>query len=153
MGNLITIAGRMNCVLSLAGRKFKWFYPFLGSDFIPKFYLYQLWGRVTSFELLSKYLLIMLLRFDMMLYSSLSNEYSGAGLIKCLRGPQVPHPCAKTSLHSAWSCLSIYQFGLQFWTDVCLAGLFLQLLLGHYSAWIGYHREQNYTEIVLKHVF
>jgi len=25
--NLITIAGRMNCSLSLAGRKFNWFYP------------------------------------------------------------------------------------------------------------------------------
>ena len=39
------------------------------------------------------------------------------------------------------------------WTDVCLAGSFLQLLLGHYSVRIGYQREQNYTEIVLNHVF
>jgi len=38
-------------------------------------------------------------------------------------------------------------------TDVCLARSFLQLLLGHYSVQIGYQREQNYTEIVLKHVF
>jgi len=26
------------------------------------------------------------------------------------------HP--ETSLHTAWSCLAISQFGLQFWTDV-----------------------------------
>jgi len=34
-----------------------------------------------------------------------------------------------------------------------LAGSFLQLLLGHYSVRIGYQREQNYTEIVLKQCF
>jgi len=43
-------------------------------------------------------------------------------------------------------------FGLQFWTDVCLAGSYLQLLLGHYSVRIGYQREQSYTAIFLKHV-
>jgi len=47
---------------------------------------------VTSFELLSKFLLIMLLRFDVMLYSNLGNENSGAGHIKCSCGLQVPHP-------------------------------------------------------------
>jgi len=31
------------------------------------------------FELLSKYLLIMLLRFDAMMYSSFGNEHSAAG--------------------------------------------------------------------------
>jgi len=37
--------------------------------------------------------------------------------------------------------------------DWCLTGSFLQLLLGHCSVQFGYQREQNYTEIVLKHVF
>jgi len=37
--------------------------------------------------------------------------------------------------------------------DWCLVGTFLQLLLVHYSVKIGYQREHNYTEIVLKHVF
>jgi len=41
---------------------------------------------------------------------------------------------------------------LKIWPTV-LAGSFLQLLLGYYSVRIGYQREQNYTEIVLKHVF
>jgi len=40
-----------------------------------------------------KYLLIMQLRFDAILYSKLGNENFDAGHIKCLRGPQVPHPC------------------------------------------------------------
>jgi len=44
---------------------------------------------VTSFELLAKYLLIMLLRFDMMMYSNLGNENSGAGYIKCSHGPHL----------------------------------------------------------------
>jgi len=33
-----------------------------------------------------------------------------------------------------------------------LAGSFPKLLLRHYSVQIGHQREQNYTEIVLKHV-
>jgi len=37
--------------------------------------------------------------------------------------------------------------------DWCLAGSFLELLLGHYSVQIGYYREYNCTEIDLKHVF
>jgi len=65
MGNLITIAGRMNCALSLACHKI---------NFILKFYLY-LWGRVASFELLSKYLLIMLLHFDKILYFDLGTRF------------------------------------------------------------------------------
>jgi len=47
---------------------------------------------VTAFELLFKYLLIMRLRFDVMLHSNFGNENSGAGHIKCSRGPQVPYP-------------------------------------------------------------
>jgi len=38
---------------------------------------------LTSFELPSKYLPIMLLPFDKMLYSNLVNENSGSGHIKC----------------------------------------------------------------------
>jgi len=47
---------------------------------------------VTSLDLLSKYLLIMELRFNtMLLYSNLGNEKSDAAP-KRSRGPQVPHP-------------------------------------------------------------
>jgi len=35
------------------------------------------------------------LRFDAMLYSNLGNKNSDTGHIKCLRGLQVPYPCAK----------------------------------------------------------
>jgi len=48
---------------------------------------------VTSLDLLSKYLLIMELRFDAILYSKLGNKNSDAGHIKCSHRPQVPHPC------------------------------------------------------------
>jgi len=37
--------------------------------------------------------------------------------------------------------------------DRCLTRSFLQLLLSYYSVRFGYQREQNYTEIVLKHVY
>jgi len=45
-----------------------------------------------------KYLLIVELRFDAMLYSNMGNKNSDAGNIKCsrgsqlARGPQAPHP-------------------------------------------------------------
>jgi len=48
-----------------------------------------------------KYLLIMELRFDAILYSKLGKENSNAGHIKCSRGPQVPHPCCTWSSRSA----------------------------------------------------
>jgi len=48
---------------------------------------------------LSKYLLIMEIRFDAILYSKLGNENSDTGHIKCSRGPQVPHPCLAACLH------------------------------------------------------
>jgi len=47
---------------------------------------------VTSFDLPSKYLLIIELHFEAMLYSNLGNENSDADHIKCSRGPQVSHP-------------------------------------------------------------
>jgi len=47
---------------------------------------------VTSYDLVSKYLLIMELRFDAILYSNLSNEHSHADHIQCSRWPKVPHP-------------------------------------------------------------
>jgi len=58
---------------------------------------------MTTVNLLSKYLLVMELRFDAMLYSNMGNEnsdYMGnensdAGHIKCSRGPQVPTPALK----------------------------------------------------------
>jgi len=43
-----------------------------------------------------KYLLIMELRFDAILYYKLGNENSDTGHIKCPRGPQVHHPWIKT---------------------------------------------------------
>jgi len=47
---------------------------------------------MTSLVLLFKYLLIMEIRFDAMLYSNKNNENSDAGHIKCSCGPQVLHP-------------------------------------------------------------
>ena len=53
---------------------------------------------MTSLDILSKYLLIVELRFDAMLCSNLGNESSDVDHIKCsrephlARGPQVPHP-------------------------------------------------------------
>ena len=47
---------------------------------------------MTSFELLSKYLLIVQLRSDGLSCYNLGNEKSGAGHNKCSRGLQVPHP-------------------------------------------------------------
>jgi len=55
---------------------------------------------VTSLDLLPKYLLIMELCFDMILYPNLGNENSDAGHIKCscrlllAHGPQVSHLCS-----------------------------------------------------------
>jgi len=52
---------------------------------------------MTTLKALSKYLLVMELRFDAMLYSNVGNENSDAGHIKWSRGqhltcgPQVPH--------------------------------------------------------------
>jgi len=40
-----------------------------------------------------KYLLVIELRFDAILYSTLGNQNSDAGRFKCSRGPQVPQPC------------------------------------------------------------
>jgi len=51
-----------------------------------------------SLDLLSKYLLIMELRFEAMLFSNFGNEDTDAGHTKCsrrahlARGPQVTHP-------------------------------------------------------------
>jgi len=56
---------------------------------------------VTSIDLLSKYLLIMELRFGVMLYSNLGNENFDAGHIKCPRGPQVSPPCFNTTCFMA----------------------------------------------------
>jgi len=57
---------------------------------------------VAFLDLLSKYLFIMELRFDAMLYSNLGNKTSDAGHIKCSPGsnlalrPQVPTPVVKS---------------------------------------------------------
>jgi len=72
------------------------------TSFILKFYLYlpkenkeckPCHGTMeSSFDLLSTCPLIMEFRFDAVLSSSLENENSNEGHIKCSRVPQVPHP-------------------------------------------------------------
>ena len=74
-------------------------------DFILKVYLYLPMTK-NDFSWLSKYLFVVDLRFDTMLYSNLCNENSVAGYIKCLRGPQVPHPCLMRC--ATWTLWSIY---------------------------------------------
>jgi len=51
--------------------------------------------------------------------------------------------------HTARNFLAIWPTVL----DWCLVVSFLLLLLGHYSVHIGYQREHNYTETILKHIF
>jgi len=60
--------------------------------FILKFYIYinMTKSDFSCLTMYCKYLLIMELRFDTMLYSNLGNENSDADHIKCLRGPNVP---------------------------------------------------------------
>ena len=64
---------------------------------------------MSSLDLLSKYLLIMELPFDVTLYSNLCNENSNAGHVKCSHRPhlacglQVPHPCFGI-VHFAMAC-------------------------------------------------
>jgi len=50
------------------------------------------------FRLLFKYLLIMELRFEAMLYSNLGNQNSDAGHIKCSRWLQARHPWSRSGL-------------------------------------------------------
>jgi len=54
-----------------------------------------------------KYLLIMELRFDVILYSKLGNQNSDAGHIKRSGGPQVPHSCSKVRCVSTRPCQAI----------------------------------------------
>jgi len=49
----------------------------------------------------------------------------------------------RSTVHEAAGNLTILPTVLDY---VCLAGSFIQLLLGHYSVRIGYQREQNYIE-------
>jgi len=61
-------------------------------------------GIRDSLYIISKYLLVMELRFDAIVYSLLGGEDSNAGHIKCSRGPhlarglQVPHLCFMQTL-------------------------------------------------------
>ena len=61
---------------------------------------FWLWRRFTSFNFLSKYLLITELRSEAMLYSYLGNENSDAYHIQCSRWPQVPHPWSGSVLRN-----------------------------------------------------
>jgi len=54
---------------------------------------------VTSVDLLSEYVLIMELRFDVMVCSNLGNENSDAGHFKCSREPQVTRPWITATLN------------------------------------------------------
>jgi len=62
-------------------------------NFLLKFYLYLTMTKSDfSWLTICKYLLIIKLRFDAVLYSNLGNKNSDAGRIKCSHGPQVLHP-------------------------------------------------------------
>jgi len=71
VGNLFTITGRMNRALSPAGRKINSLYPKL-----QPLSNNEEEGLSHFLDKISKYLLIMELRFDAMLYSDLGNENS-----------------------------------------------------------------------------
>jgi len=49
-------------------------------------------NMMDSLDIQSKYLVVMELRFDTILYSTLGNENYDVGHIKCPRVSQVPHP-------------------------------------------------------------
>ena len=70
---------------------------------------------MASFDLLSKYLLIMELRFEAMLYSKLGNVNSVAGHIKCSRVPQVPHPCS----YGTASTMLFFRDSTTVWLFLC----------------------------------
>jgi len=94
--NPFTIAGGMDCGMSLAGRKKL-------INFIWKFHIYlpkaskrrQTRGRETSLDSLSTCLHVMEFRFDAMLCSNLSNKNSDVGHVQCSRGPQIPQPWSR----------------------------------------------------------
>ena len=65
-------------------------------NFILKFYLH-LTMRKSDFFWITKYLIIVVLRFDVMFYSNMGSKNSGVGHIKGSRGPQAPRPCYKVN--------------------------------------------------------
>jgi len=65
---------------------------------------------VTYLNVLSKYLLIMELRFDAMLCSNVGNGKSDAGHIKCSCGRQVHHPRAKQKIFFSFSKTFVVAF-------------------------------------------
>jgi len=91
VGSLFTITGRMNSALSWWTAK--------SATFILKFYLYLTMRKSDLSSVLSKYLLIMELHSDVMLYSYMGNKNSDTGHIKCSCRShlacrlQVPQPC------------------------------------------------------------
>ena len=107
LGNLFSIAGRMNCRMSLAGRKFFYFQLLKFNPCLPKENKERKLcqgARETSLDLLSTCLLVMKLRLDVMFCSNFGNENSDAGHINFPCGPQVPHPRFKCSHCKSKNC-------------------------------------------------
>jgi len=69
---------------------------------------------VTSLDILSKYLVIMELRFDVMLCSNLGSENFYASHIKCscevhvAHGPWVTHPWCRARVHNLLAIASTH---------------------------------------------
>jgi len=92
-------------------------------NFLLKFYLIYLWERETSLDVLSKYLLIVELRFDVMLYSNLGCENSDVDHIICSHGLQIPHPWPNATdgiacrVQTTW--IEFTEFGTSWLSTVC----------------------------------
>ena len=114
----------------------------------------KLWGRVTSLDLLSKYLLIIEFRFDAMLYSTLGNKIFDAGHIKRSRGPylaqvpQVPIP----GLDRPSSCsFVLFHHSCHFrWGSNVLLVYFIQMHYSMYHSELGnaFSRKQRKQQVL-----
>jgi len=72
----------------------------LSCETFVTFYIAVMMGKAIAKHLqniclLFTCLIVMEFHFDVILCSSLVNENSDVGHIKCSRGPQVPHPCRR----------------------------------------------------------
>ena len=70
---------------------------------------------MTTLNILSKYLLVMELRFDVMLYCNMGNKDYIKGLIKCSHGLQVPHPwCTGPNVKGQQNITGFIEFFYQY---------------------------------------
>jgi len=106
MGNLFTITGRVNCALSLAGRKINWFYP----KILPLSNYGEEWLLLTCHQSTCLSWSFLLTRW----YHNLGNENYIAGHIKGSRRPhlardlQVPHPWFRVKTFFKFTELSCF---------------------------------------------